>query len=224
MVITIPSLVPDNIAEQMVADIAELNWHAGDTSDPEYAARVKKNEELKEKDNPLAERYLRSILGAIMTNEEFKDRAFPYKAKTPQFNRYSGGGTYDRHCDAALMGSPEIRTDMSITVFLSRPESYEGGELVLESVGDQTRMVKEQRGTLVCYPTEAVHYVKPVTQGTRFAAVTWIQSYIREANRRALVANMLSVAKRLKAKDGITDTYTDLYSCYQNLLRLWCEF
>ena len=224
MVITIPGLVPDQIAEQIVADIEGLNWHAGDTIDPDYAVQVKRNEELKEKDHPIAERYLRSILGAVMTNELFKDQAFPYKAKTPQFNRYSGGGAYHRHSDAALMGSPEIRTDMSITVFLSRPEDYEGGELVLESVGDQNRTIKEQRGTLVCYPTEAVHYVRPVTRGHRVAAVTWIQSYIREANRRALVANLLSVAKRVKAKEGITDTYTDLYSCYQNLLRLWSEF
>ena len=122
------------------------------------------------------------------------------------------------------MGSPEIRTDFSITIFLNSPADYDGGELTLEYSTGEVRKVKERKGTLVCYPSGVLHYVTPVTRGARYAAITWLQSFIRTAQQRDLLASLVGLSNRLKAKEGLSDTYTELISIQNNLLRMWSEF
>jgi len=224
MLITIPGLLPADVVEAIVRDIESLPWHPGDSPDPEYAEHVKRNLELKEKDSPIAERHLIGILRSIMTNREFRARVFPYKAKTPQFNKYAGGGAYHRHSDSALMGRPEIRTDVSITVFLSDPADYDGGELTLEYPTGEVRRLKEPKGTLVCYQSQVLHYVAPVTRGARLAAVTWVQSYVRAEDRRSVLASTLALSQRIKAREGLSDTYAEIFSIHNNLFRMWSEF
>lgn len=222
--VIIPHLLPEAFVDQLVSDISGLPWHAGDTTDNDYAASVKKNQELKEHDSPVVEKYAKLVLEAILTNTELRSKAFPHIGKIPQFNKYSEGGTYLKHSDSAFMGTPEMRTDLSVTVFLSDPSEYEGGELTLEYSSGETRKIKEKKGTLVCYPSGVLHYVTPVTRGARLAAITWIQSFIRSPQQRDLLTSLVTLSNRIKAAEGITDTYTELVSIQSNLLRMWSEF
>ncbi|MFQ5994671.1 MAG: Fe2+-dependent dioxygenase [Acidiferrobacterales bacterium] len=224
MIITIPHLLSDALADQIVTDLSSLDWLPGETADAEYASRVKRNEEIKEKDNPRAAEYGKLLLETMLTNGELRRKALPYKAKVPQFNRYSGGDFYGKHADSAFMGSPEIRTDLSVTIFLNDPSEYDGGELTLDFPSGETREIKEAKGTIVCYPSEVLHYVTPVTRGTRYAAITWIQSFIRPPHQRALLASLIALSDRIKAKEGLSDTYTELVSVQNNLLKMWSEF
>lgn len=224
MIILIRDLVPDSLADQIVADLGALTWHAGDTSDSDYAGQVKKNLELKEQDSPVAQRYAKLLLEAILTNTELRGKAFLHKGKLPQFNKYTEGGAYHRHADSAFMGAPEIRTDLSVTLFLNDPADYDGGELTLEYSSGETRKLKEQKGTLVCYPSGVLHYVTPVTRGARYAAITWLQSFIRSPQQRDVLASLNALSNRIKAREGVSDTYTELISVQNNLLRMWSEF
>lgn len=223
MIIVIPDLLPAPLADQMVADLNQLPWHAGDTTDGEYAAEVKQNQELKESDHPLVKRYAQAILETALTNEKLRTTVFPSMGKVPQFNKYEGGGAYHRHSDSAFLGRPEIRTDFSVTVFLSDPEDYDGGELTMEYPDGTVRRLKEKKGTLVCYPSGVLHHVTPVTRGARVAAITWLQTAIRSPRQRDILASLVSLYTKVKEKEGLSDTYTELLSIHQNLLRMWAE-
>ncbi len=224
MIIVLPALVPEGLADQIVADLNRLPWHAGDAFDPDYAARVKRNLELKEQDSPVVQRYAKLLLEAILTNPELRSKTFLHKGKLPQFNKYADGGAYHRHSDSAFVGSPEIRTDLSLTIFLNDPSEYDGGELTVEYPSGEVRRIKERKGTLVCYPSGVLHYVTPVTRGARIAAITWLQSYIRSPQQRELLASLVALSNRIKATEGMSQTYTELISVQNNLLRMWSEF
>ena len=224
MVIVIPELLPSAFAEQMVSELSALAWHAGDSSDTAYASQVKQNLELKEQDSPVAQKYAQLLLQAILTNPELRSKAFTHKGKLPQFNKYTEGGAYHKHSDSAFMGSPEIRTDLSLTIFLSDPADYDGGELTLEYSSGEVRKVKERKGTLVCYPSGVLHYITPVTRGARYAAITWLQSFIRSPQQRDLLTSLVALSDRVKKQEGLSDNYTDLISIQNNLLRMWSEF
>jgi PKHD-type hydroxylase len=224
MLILIPELLPSAFADQMVSELGALAWHAGDSSDTAYASQVKQNLELKEQDSPVAQKYAQLLLQAILTNPELRSKAFPHKGKLPQFNKYTEGGAYHKHSDSAFMGSPEIRTDLSVTIFLSDPADYDGGELTLEYSSGEVRKVKERKGTLVCYPSGVLHYITPVTRGARYAAITWLQSFIRSPQQRDLLTSLVALSDRVKKQEGLSDNYTDLISIQNNLLRMWSEF
>ena len=121
------------------------------------------------------------------------------------------------------MGAPEIRSDMSVTIFLSDPGEYDGGELTLEYPSGEVRRVKEAKGTLVCYPSGVLHYVTPVTRGTRHAAVTWLHSFIRTPQQRDLLASVVTLSERMREQEGLSENYMELVSIQNNLLRMWSE-
>jgi len=224
MVIVIPDFVPGPAVDAMVAELGGIAWHAGDSTDDAYAARVKRNLEVKEYEHPIAKHYSRLLLQAILENDQLRRTVFTYKCKLPQFNKYTDGGAYHRHSDSAFIGSPEIRTDLSVTIFLSDPADYDGGELTIEYVSGEVRKLKERKGTLVCYPSGVLHRVTPVTRGARYAAVTWLHSVIRSPQQRDVLASVAALSERIKARDGVSDDYTELVSVQNNLLRMWAEF
>jgi PKHD-type hydroxylase len=224
VVILIPEFLPSAFADQMVSELSGLAWHTGDSTDTAYARQIKQNLELKEQDSPLAQKYAQLLLQAILTNPELRSKVFTHKGKLPQFNKYMEGGAYHKHSDSAFMGSPEIRTDLSVTIFLNDPGDYEGGELTVEYATGEVRKVKEEKGTLVCYPSGVLHYVTPVTSGARYAAITWLQSFIRSPQQRDLLGSLVALSDRVKKQEGISENYTELISIQNNLLRMWSEF
>ena len=131
------------------------------------------------------------VLAALRRNEDFQTFAFPRRTLLPFFSRYEPGMEYGAHVDSAIMGSANepVRSDLAATIFLSDPGSYEGGELVLElPIGEQE--VKLEAGEAIVYPSTSIHRVAPVTRGVRLAAVSWIQSSVREERMRAILYDL----------------------------------
>lgn len=167
----------------------------------------------------------RIVLGAIARSTELQSFAFPKRVMAPIFSKYEPGMHYGSHVDKALMGGtvaePLLRTDFSMTVFLSPPGSYDGGELVVEmDLG--TEEVKLSAGEAVVYPSTSIHHVAEVTRGVRMAAVTWMQSVVRDASLRDILRD-LGAAIPLAAKHGDPQLQLRLGKSYNNLLRYAAE-
>jgi len=159
------------------------------------------------------------ILAALRRSQALQSFAFAKRILLPLFNRYEIGMEYGAHVDAAVMGkgADQIRTDLSMTVFLSDPASYEGGELALQTpLGEEE--IKLEAGEAVVYSSTTVHRVTPVTRGVRLAAVTWIQSSVPDERLRAILFD-LGNAMRKADESGNQELRTLLHKSYNNLLR-----
>jgi PKHD-type hydroxylase len=186
---------------------------------------VKNNAQLTESD-PTARKLGGLILDALDRNQQFLSAALPLKVVPPLFNRYGGGQTYGSHIDGAMrpIGGTRlrVRTDLSATLFLSAPEDYDGGELVIEdSFGE--RRVKLPAGDMVLYPGTTIHSVAPVTRGTRIASFFWIQSIVRDNARRALLYDLDGVVQVLGGASSAHAEAVRLAGIYHNLLRFWAD-
>lgn len=142
----------------------------------------------------------------------------------PRFNLYAGDASYGDHIDSAVFGVPDtpirIRADMSATLFLSDPDEYDGGELTV--MGEfAPHQVKLPAGHMVLYSSGAVHHVEPVTRGARFAAFFWIQSHVRENDRRSMLLELDDTIQALAAETPDNPAVARLTGLYHNLLRDW---
>jgi PKHD-type hydroxylase len=166
------------------------------------------------------------ILRALEANELFTSAALPFKVLPPFFNRYTGGQSYGPHIDGAIRriggSAHRVRTDLAATVFLTPPEDYDGGELVVEDTFG-ARRVKLPAGDMVLYPGTSVHRVEPVTRGTRLAAFFWVQSHVREDARRTILFELDNAIRRIAADVPKHPAVVDLAGVYHNLLRTWAD-
>ncbi|MEA3058626.1 MAG: PKHD-type hydroxylase [Sphingomonadales bacterium] len=182
---------------------------------------AKQNEQLHE---PQAfQKSSQLLLQAFTRSEEFRDFAFPVTIAPPFLTRYRPGMKYGLHTDAAFLRSPqgELRSDLSCTIFLNEPESYEGGSLHI-LVGDADLRFKLRPGEAIVYPSDTFHEVEPVTKGERLVAITFIQSRIPDPFRRTLLFNLNEVA----ALEGLKmshENYSRLQLVQAQLLRYWGE-
>jgi PKHD-type hydroxylase len=182
---------------------------------------AKQNEQLHE---PQAyQKSSQLLLQAFTRSEEFRDFAFPVMIAPPFLTRYRPGMKYGLHTDAAFLRSPtgELRSDLSCTIFLNEPESYEGGSLHI-LVGDAELHFKLRPGQCIVYPSDTFHEVEPVTKGERLVAITFIQSRIPDPFRRTLLFNLNEVA----ALEGLKmshENYSRLQLVQAQLLRYWGE-
>lgn len=184
-----------------------------------WSARLVKNNEQAKSDDALDE--LRATLEKrILGNEVFQLAAQP-KVLTPiLISRYAPGRRYGTHVDDPLMSG--VRTDLSFTLFLSEPDTYEGGELVMEtSSGEQP--YKLPAGAMIVYPSTTLHCVRPVETGLRVAAVGWVRSYIRSAECREILFDLETARREMFQREGKTPAFDLLSKCSSNLLRLWVE-
>lgn len=187
-----------------------------------YAQQVKNNAQLKNNAAPTQE--LRNLVNqALKRNSLFQIAARPKAIRPIMFSRYQGGMYYGTHIDNAIMGDEELmRSDLSLTLFLSDPATYTGGELVIESAqGEQA--FKLDAGSMVVYPTTTLHRVEPVTEGERLAAVTWVQSLVRDAHNREILFDLDTVRDTLFQKSGKTAEFDLLSKSIANLLRKWAD-
>ena len=167
---------------------------------------------------------IQKVIGALMARQEFKDYAVP-KQITLEFNRYDPGMFYKNHMDAPLMGglrSQPIRSDLSFTVFLTDPRTYDGGEFVLQTPYGEQR-VKEDAGSAIVYPSSMIHRVDPVQSGTRWAAVGWIQSMLRNQAEREIHYEVSSLREKVVAAFPDSELQERFDHLQGNLLRLWAE-
>ena len=160
------------------------------------------------------------ILAALQRNEQLQSFAIPRRIMLPLYNRYEAGMHYGAHVDSPVMGhgTNQVRTDISMTIFLSDPASYDGGELALETpLGEQE--IKLDAGEAVFYPSTMVHRVTPVTRGVRLASVSWIQSGVRDERLRELLFDL----KRAMGQDSGQESAVLLHKIHSNLLRYSIE-
>jgi len=203
---------------QIVAGVAAGTFVAGKLTAKGRAQAVKHNLQI-DRSGPEPTDLDRIVLSALRRNELFQSFAFPKRMVPPIFSRYEPGMEYGSHVDNALMGAglDTVRSDLAMTIFLSDPASYDGGELILEmAVGQQE--IKLEAGEAVVYSATTVHRVAAVTRGVRLAAVTWVQSAVPDERLRSILFD-LSTACRQADADNNADRVLLLTKCYQNLLR-----
>ena len=217
----VPDVLTPEQVDQLRSAMNAAEFVDGKTTAGFRAKRVKNNEQLG-RNLPNREEMDRVVIDGLRKNADFQRVAMPRIIQRPLFSRYREGMEYGLHVDDATMGANSVRTDVSVTVFLSQPWDYEGGELEMHSPFG-IEQVKYPAGSAVVYPSSTLHRVLPVTRGERLAAVTWVQSKIRDAARRELLADLDRVRRRLS--EATPDAgETDLaFKIYANLLRMWVE-
>jgi PKHD-type hydroxylase len=225
MLIRIPNVLTPADAAEFCRLLGEADWADGKQTAGYLSQRVKDNEQLRE-DHPLARRLGRTILDALDTNPLFLSAALPLKMMPPLFNRYAQAQRYGRHIDGAIRPVPgsghRVRTDLSATLFLSAPGSYDGGELLIEEL-DGTQTIKLGAGDLVLYSGSTVHRIAPVTTGVRLAAFFWLQSIVRLDDQRALLFKLDNSLQQFGRDHPDHPALVDMMAVYHNLLRLWSE-
>jgi PKHD-type hydroxylase len=226
MLVQIPDvLTKDEIlrARQMMD---EAHWADGKLTAGPQAAGVKNNQQLSEQ-APQMQSLRKLVLQALNQNALFFTTALPLKILPPFFNRYSGEANYyGFHVDNAMRLMPDgggyVRADVSATLFLSDPDEYEGGELVIDDTFGQHGL-KLPAGSMVVYPSSSIHQVNPVTKGTRVACFMFIQSMVRSPEKRRLLYDLDTSIMHLRHEVGETDAVLKLTGVYHNLLRSWAE-
>jgi PKHD-type hydroxylase len=202
---------------------AGQEWVDGRVTAGHQGAPVKRNVQIAET-SPIARELGDLILAALERNSLFISAALPSQVYPPMFNRYESGMHFGSHVDGAIRLIPgtgaKIRTDISATLFLSSPDEYDGGELLIEDTYG-VHSAKLAAGDMLIYPSTSLHRVSPVTRGARIASFFWIQSLVRDDGQRSLLFDLDTAVQRLNAAGADDVARTHLTGCYHNLLRMW---
>jgi len=215
-------LTPDEL-KALRGKAERAQYVSGATTAGEGSKSRKNNLQISERDPALAEMQ-GIVLEALARHSVFQFLAVPKHVMTPMFNRYDAGMYYQSHVDFSLVGTPnnKIRTDLSMTLFLSGRDEYDGGELVVESTNG-AQAIKLDINQAIVYPAGQLHRANPVTRGTRLAAITAIQSFVREESRRDLLADVMQLARAIQDRAPTSDEARLANKIHANLLRHWAE-
>ena len=225
MLLHIPEILGREQVAAMRDELLAADWIDGRETVGFQGAQVKHNLQL-----PLASEAAKTLgeflLNKLAHNPLYLSAVLPLKVLPPRFNRYEGGGTYGNHIDNALFALPgtasKLRSDVSTTVFLSDPDEYEGGELVIEDTFGQ-QSVKLAAGDAIVYPGTSLHRVNPVAKGTRYGSFFWAQSLISSAEKRRLLFDLDQSIQALTADCPAHPKISALTGTYHNLLRMWSQ-
>ncbi|MEP7349102.1 MAG: Fe2+-dependent dioxygenase [Sphingorhabdus sp.] len=226
MLLKIPSILNPDEVNHLRTVLAETQWVDGNVTSGVQSALAKNNLQVPE-DTPEARALGETILRALGSNAMFNSAALPLRVFPPLFNRYDIGMGFDAHVDNAIRyiasARQRVRTDVSATLFLTDPDEYDGGELVIEgSYGEQR--VKLAAGDMVLYPADSLHRVEPITRGSRWASFFWIQSMVRDDGNRALLYRFDQSITLARTELGDKHpSVLGLTSTFHNLLRKWAE-
>ena len=225
MMLHIPGVLTPEQVTQFRQRLAQTDWVDGRASVGAQGAQVKRNRQLAE-GSPLALELGEIVSRALMANPLFFAAVLPLRILPPFFNSYAGGQHYGLHIDGAIRtpknGMQSMRADVSSTVFLSEPDEYEGGELVVvDAYG--THEVKLPAGDVIVYPSSSVHQVLPVTSGERICSFLWTQSMVREDWKRSMLFELDQNIQSVRGEHGDSPATVGLTGHYHNLLRMWAE-
>jgi PKHD-type hydroxylase len=225
MLIRIPNVLSPAQVEACRFELERADWTDGKASAGPLTKAVKNNMQVPA-GHPVGRRLGEMVTDALSKHKLFMRAALPLKVLPPSFNRYAGGQSYGNHVDATVQhvwGSADrVRTDLSATLFLSAPESYDGGELTLhDDLGE--RAIKLPAGDMVLYPATSVHRVAPVTRGVRLAAFFWLQSMVREDAKRSLLFDLGTALEQFEQVLPEHPAVVQLTGVYFNLFRLWTD-
>jgi PKHD-type hydroxylase len=225
MLIHIPEVLSQEQVLHFRKQLDETGWVDGKATAGHQSGRVKQNLQLPET-SLVGIDLGRKIVESLSQNPLFVSAALPAKIFPPLFNRYDGGHSFGNHVDNSIRRiaatGEQIRTDLSLTLFLSSPEEYEGGELVIDDTFG-AHSVKLAAGHAVLYPSSSLHRVLPVTRGSRVSSFFWVQSLIRRDPHRDLLLNLDVAIQKIGRDLQNHDALVDLTSVYHNLLREWAE-
>ena len=219
--------IPDVLTREQVADMRRAldaaEWSDGLATSGAQAARIKRNLQVTWQ-SETGRRLGTVVADALQRHPLFLSAALPKRVLPPLFNRYEGGGHYGSHVDSAIHIDPasgeRVRTDVSTTVFLSDPDEYDGGELIVEDAYG-THEVKLPAGDAIVYPATSLHRIEPVTRGMRIGSFLWTQSMVREDARRGMLFDLDMTILKLRQKMGDDEDVVALTAHYHNLLREW---
>lgn len=226
MMIAIPEVLDAEAVARVRRVIDAAQWVDGNVTSGHQSALAKRNNQLPE-DSPAGREAGQVIVEALGRTPLFVAAALPQKIFPPFFNRYGPGDGFGTHVDNAVRfqrGSDfRIRSDLSATLFLSEPDTYDGGELVVE---DQfgVQAVKLPAGHMILYPASSLHKVEPITRGERVASFFWIQSMVRDDGARRILFDLDNAVQAVASDKGQGDpAVIQLTGVYHNLLRRWVE-
>jgi PKHD-type hydroxylase len=223
MLLAIPRVLePDELALAR-SWLADARFVDGRLSAGSAARRVKSNQEI-ELAAPVREQLDRLVMGNLVRHPVYRGGALPLHAASPLYARYRPGMSYGDHLDDPVMGADGVmyRSDVAVTVFLSAPDEYDGGELVIRMPSGE-QVVKLPAGDAVLYPAGTLHHVEPVVRGERLVAVTWVQSMVRDAARRELLYGLNAARETLlQAAPEAVET-AQVNAAYLNLFRMWAD-
>ncbi|MBC7752295.1 MAG: Fe2+-dependent dioxygenase [Candidatus Saccharibacteria bacterium] len=228
MLLQIPNVLS---AEQVLTCrhlLSQADWADGKITAGHQSAKAKHNLQLPE-GHPIAQQLASMILNVLNQNPLFISAALPLKIFPPLFNCYQSGGHFGLHVDNAIRDIrsvdgqrviERVRTDISATLFLSQPDEYEGGELLIEDTYG-AKSVKLPAGHLILYPSTSLHKVNPVTRGARVASFFWIQSLVRDDAQRTVLFDLDQSIQQLNTVASEHSALVQLTGVYHNLLRMW---
>jgi PKHD-type hydroxylase len=225
MMVHIPNVLTAEQVRHCRAVMERASWTDGRVTSGYQSAQVKKNQQLPD-DGPAARELGDLVLAGLERSALFVSATLPQRVFPPLFNRYEPGMTFGSHVDNAIRPvsgtNVRLRTDVSATLFLSEPDSYDGGELVVEDTFG-SHAVKLPAGDLIIYPATSLHHVTPVTRGVRLASFFWVQSMVRDVSKRALLFDMDTAITQLNQEVPKSPSLVMLTGVYHNLLRQWAE-
>jgi PKHD-type hydroxylase len=225
MMLHIPQVLTKEQVARLRAVIDAADWIDGNATSGSQSRMAKANRQLPEGSDAARDAGA-AILDALEKSALFVAAGLPLKVFPPLFNSYGPGQTFGDHVDNSIRVAPDgmrIRSDLSATLFLTEPQDYDGGELVVDDTYG-VHEVKLPAGDLILYPASSLHRVEPVTRGARVSSFFWIQSLVRQDARRALLFDMDVAIQRLAAQVGANDpSLIALTGTYHNLLRMWSE-
>lgn len=223
MLLTLTAVLkPDEVA--LARDwLAGADFVDGKASAGAAARRVKHNQEAARGAAAL-ERLDQTVMGGLARHPVYRNGALPLHAAAPLYVRYAPGMQYGEHLDDPVMGAGGVmyRSDVAVTVFLSAPEAYEGGELAIRGPQGEQQL-KLPAGDAVLYPAGTLHRVNPVTRGERLVAVTWVQSLVRDAAQRQLLYGLNAARETLLQQAPDAPETAQVNAAYLNLVRMWSE-
>jgi PKHD-type hydroxylase len=225
MLLQIPELLNSEQLSNCRKQLEEAEWIDGRATAGYQSMKNKENMQLPE-NHPTAKKIGELLVEVMQRSPLFMSAALPLKVFPPLFNRYRGGQSFGIHIDNAIRqasGTPyRIRTDISATLFLSSPDEYDGGELIVEDTYG-VHNVKLPAGHMILYPASSLHRVSPVTRGERVASFFWIQSMVRDDAKRTLLFDLDMSIQRLARDYSDHPSLVQLTSVYHNLLRRWAD-
>lgn len=225
MLLHIPQVLSKQEVATLRAELAAHDWVDGARSSGAQAAALKSNLQFPA-ESPAFAALSQTIAGALQRHPLFVSAVLPRHMLPPMFNSYSGGGRYGNHVDNALQrdrfSNDQVRTDVSTTVFLSEPDEYDGGELIVEDTYGEHE-IKLEAGDAIIYPATSLHRVEPVTRGARIASFLWTQSRVRDAWQRKMLFDLDMTILKLRHDLGDSTEVVSLTGTYHNLLRQWAD-
>jgi len=222
MLLTLPDVLDAPTLAHLREALASAQWEDGGGTAGAGSRGRKHNLQVTAAEPRLPE-WRKTVMQALRNHPMMQFLVLPKRIMAPLFNRYDPGMQYQNHVDFPLLGTePRMRADLSVTLFISDPGTYEGGELVIETP-DGERRVKLAAGQAIVYPASTLHRVEPVRSGSRIAAISTIQSHVRGEAERVLLADVVNLWRRIEDQAPSSEEVRLAAKIHHNLIRLWAD-